>query len=472
MTQNVEQAALGRIAEQVGRRIGIILGRAQTDLARAAAAVIERVGLRDVTELESRLASGRLWDELIDQITVRETYFFRNPEHFDLIRDTILPELERARPEGCQLRIWSAGCASGEEAYSLAILLRERGLDDAHVLGTDISQSALLAARAGRYREWSFRAIEPGLLPRHFRQEQKEYVVRDEVRARVTFTALNLLEPDAEEATAIGPFDLILCRNVMIYFDSDGIERLERRLFDALALGGWLLTGPSDPLLGHHTPLDVVTLPMGVCYRKRHAMLPEPAPRPLLELPPLESPRPHAATPAAMPREDRDIESVRARARAAFDGAEYGRAITIARSRPEDAELAVLEVRSTWNRQDAIAAEQCCAHLLRRHALSAELQYLHAMTLLECHRLPDALRAVRSALYLDRNLPIAHFAHGAILERLNDLEGARRAYRNTYDACTKREPDEALTLGDGIVAQGLSNAAAHALKELARRCPA
>jgi chemotaxis protein methyltransferase CheR len=146
--------------------------------------------------------------------------------------------------------------------------------------------------------------------------------------------------------------------------------------------------------------------------------------------------------------------------------------IALARTLPDDLDLAVLEVRATWNSDGARDAERACERALRRHAMSAELHYLHAMTLMETRRLPDALRAIRRALYLDRTLAIAHFAHGTILERQNDLEGARRAYRNTYEGCKQRPPDEPIALGDGIVAEGLCKAAAYALKELAERCPA
>jgi chemotaxis protein methyltransferase CheR len=470
MTSAADDASLDRIAELVRERTGILTRRAPAELARAAHSVIEHVGLRDLNALQGRLAQGELWEELLDQVTVRETYFFRNPEHFDLIRDTILPALRLARDPIKRLRVWSAGCASGEEVYSLAILLHEQGLlEDSQLIGTDVSERALVTARAGRYREWSFRAIDRALVPRYFRREQQEYIVADELRKHATFQYLNLLAEQTNPAQAIGPFDLILCRNVMIYFGPEGIARLERRLFDALAPGGWLLTGPSDPTLGQAAPFEVVMLPHGVGYRRAPAPRFTPSvPEPCATLAPSSPASPPPAPIALAPATG---ESLHDQAVAAFEHADYARAISIAQTRPEDLQLAILAVRATWNLDGAKLAERSCALALRDHALSAELQYLHAMTLLECKRMPDALRAVRCALYLDRSLAIAHFTHGAILERLNDVEGARRAYRNTYEGCTKFQPDEVVALGDGIVAEGLRNAAAHALEELAKRCP-
>lgn len=472
MTHLAETSAFDRIAELVTRRTGILTTRAQTDLARAAQDVIERVGLRNIAELENRLAAGAFWEELLDQVTVRETYFFRNPEHFELIRDTILPALQRARHPIRRLRAWSAGCASGEELYSLAILLHERGLlEDAYLIGTDVAPRALAAARAGRYREWSFRAIDRELMPRYFRQERQEYVICDELRKHVTFAHQNLVDQPDNGADDTMTFDLILCRNVMIYFDPESVARLERRLFEALAPGGWLLTGPSDPLLGQRAPFEVVMLPLGMCYRR--------APEPAFTLRPRKrfssrlpvSPLSVRPAPSLPPNDSASIESLREQATAAFERAEYARAIAIAHPLPDDEALAVIEVRATWNLVGANPAERICALALHRHAMSAELHYVHAMTLLEEKRLQDALQAVRCALYLDRTLAIAHFAHGAILERLNDVEGARRAYRNTYEGCKKLKADDVVAFGDGIVAEGLCNAASHGLKELAKRCP-
>jgi chemotaxis protein methyltransferase CheR len=477
MTEAWSSPELERIARLVARRTGIVTSRSHADLERAARDVVKLVGLRNVNELADRLAAGALWEELIDQITVRETYFFRSPEHFELMRSRILPALSRERPPSHHLRVWSAGCASGEEPYTLAIVLDQCGLlQDSTVLGTDLSQQALAKAREGRYREWSFRSSDPALVQPYFRQEQTERVVCDALREHVRFSQLNLVEGDTEAAwSALGQFDLIFCRNVLIYFDAASVAQVERRLFDALAPGGWLVTGPSDPPFGHSSQLESVLHEHGVCYRRRalHESVPKPARRSApLPLPLSIASAPSLPAPSVPPPRRADPDRSYRDATGALERADYPRVLAIARNEPEDLRLSVLGVRATWNQSGAAAAEHACAHALAAHPLSSELHYFHAMTLMDCKRLSDALRAVRHALYLDRSLTIAHFAHGAILERLHDLDGARRAYRNTYEACTRHLPDEALALGDGIVAQGLKNAAAHALQELAKRCSA
>ncbi|HKU41470.1 MAG TPA: protein-glutamate O-methyltransferase CheR [Polyangiales bacterium] len=474
MSRRWSSPALQQIAELVAQRTGIATERNPDELERAARQIVQARGLRDLDQLAARLSAGKEWEELIDQVTVRETYFFRSPEHFEYVATHVLPALDAMRAPGHPLRIWSAGCASGEEPYSLAILLdREGKLENASIFASDVSQAAIERARAGRYREWSFRAMQPELVDRYFESEGAERVIAPELRAHVNFSRLNLLDLDTPEAAfAHGPFDLIFCRNVLIYFDSQSVARIERALFDVLSPGGFLIGGPSDPPLGQASKLEVVLHERWVCYRK--PVLPPPAESPaLLPLPaatsPLLVPEPRAA---ARPKRDSSAADAYADAEAAFQRADYARVIEIARRKPSDVRLCILGTRAVWNLSGASEAERTCQQALRKHGLSAELHYLHAIALVDCDRLHEALRAVRQALYLDRALTIAHFAHASILERLQNVEGARRAYRNTYFACSKHAPDEALPLGDGIVASGLANAAARALEELSKRCPA
>jgi chemotaxis protein methyltransferase CheR len=209
-------------------------------------------------------------------------------------------------------------------------------------------------------------------------------------------------------------------------------------------------------------------LPHGVCYRR--------APEPVVPHRRFDSRGPKSSPPIrvapSLPSSaSTSSEACCERAAAAFERAEYARVIAIAQPLPDDETLAVFEVRATWNLDGANQAERVCTRALHAHPMSTELHYLHAMMLLESKRMQDALRAVRCALYLDRTLAIAHFALGAILERLSDFEGARRAYRNTYEGCKKYQPDDPVAFGDGIIAEGLCNAASHALEELAKRCP-
>jgi len=233
--------------------------------------------------------------------------------------------------------------------------------------------------------------------------------------------------------------DLILCRNVLIYFDRETVGRVARRLFDALAPGGWLVTGPSDPSLVDAAPFEAVATEAGVLYRRA----PAPA-EPVLVAPAPPLPR---ADPAWDPRHARAAgpDEVVAPARRA-------------RPRGADAAASALHVRALAN-LDPSTAERACAEASAHHPLSAELHYLRALLLLDLGRDAEAAEAARRVLYLDGSLAAAYLTLGTILRRLGDREGARRAYRNARALCAARSPDEVVALTDGERAVRLFEAA-------------
>jgi chemotaxis protein methyltransferase CheR len=198
---------------------------------------------------EGREELGRM----VDALTTNKTSFFREEPHFVFLREIALPAL-LARGE--RIRFWSAGCSSGEEPYSLAILLLEAvpniGLRDVRILATDISRNMLGRAQEGVYGKGQVKEIPPGLRSRHFdpiqagSREEPRFKVRREVMDLVAFSHLNLMRPWPMK----GPFDVILCRNVMIYLDRPTREHLVRRFTDLLPSGGYLMVGHSESLNG------------------------------------------------------------------------------------------------------------------------------------------------------------------------------------------------------------------------------
>jgi len=183
---------------------------------------------------------------LIDVITTNKTSFFREPEHFNYLRDNILPKLTNRR-----LRFWTAACSSGEEPFSLGILLREYLSDidfrDVKILATDISTKMLEKARTSVYGEEEVRHLPPLLLQKYFtrvREPPRSWQVKNDVRAIVRLARLNLMDTWPMK----GPFDVIFCRNVMIYFDKPTQETLINRFWDFLGPGGYLFVGHSEGL--------------------------------------------------------------------------------------------------------------------------------------------------------------------------------------------------------------------------------
>ena len=182
----------------------------------------------------------------------------------------VLPEIARRRGSKHQLRAWSASCASGEEAFSLAILFEREGIaDQSQLVATDISRSALAKARQAIFGGWSLRGESPHLALPYLTPVGKDYRLDEKIRRRVALSHLNLaLNAYPSFASGIWGMDLILCRNVLIYFDRPMVRQVAQRLFRTLAEGGWLITASSDPPLWEDAPFEVVTTEEGVFYRR------------------------------------------------------------------------------------------------------------------------------------------------------------------------------------------------------------
>jgi chemotaxis protein methyltransferase CheR len=207
-------------------------------------------------------------EEIIERVTTNETYFFREQYQLDAFRFEILPELLERQPRGRRLSIWSAGCSSGEEAYTIAMLILETGKFggwDIRVFGSDISKRVLATARKGVYGSASFRSTDPRLQRRWFREVDGKHQVRDEVRQLVSFGQINLVE---DASVLLGDVDVIFCRNVLIYFDQASRRRVIDTLYRKLNKGGYLLLGHSESLINLTTAFELVHLKNDMVYRK------------------------------------------------------------------------------------------------------------------------------------------------------------------------------------------------------------
>ena len=453
----------GLVYELVQRRAGLLAPSCVPAAEEGIDRAMQRAGCTELCAYAARLSTDPgAFDDLLTELTIGETYFFRTHEHFDFLREHALPELRRLRGPGHTVRAWSAGCSSGEEPYSLAVLLRQEGFGERmEVLGTDISRAALARAQEAHYSAWSLRGEGARHMQPFLRLEGKRYVLEPEVRQRVRFSYLNLaldLWPSPE--SGIHQLDIIFCRNVLIYFTRSTIEAVARRLHESLAEGGFLVTGPSDPTLMGLAPFEPVLLPWGVAWRRpptgsvRAVLPPAPAfvppPPPAILSPPPLPLAPPPAVPVTAPRGDALEPARQALARGNWTEAAQ-RADTAAQS-PEAAMMAVRALANVDPRQAVIA----CAEAAARYPLSVELRYLEAVLLLGQGRLDEAERSVRQVLYLDSTLAAAHFTLGLVLRRLGDTAGALRAFRNTERLCAALPPDTAVPLAEGERAGALA----------------
>lgn len=204
-----------------------------------------------------------------EALTTNETYFFREPAQLRSFGEEVLPSLARTRAGERRLRVWSAGCSSGEEAYTVAILLRASGLFagwDVGVLGTDIARKVLATARAGVYGPHAFRGVDAEAMIRWFQPSGEKWTVDDAVRRIVSFGHLNLLDEAA--VALVEPVDCILCRNVLIYFDAPARRQVLQSFLRALRPGGWLLLGHAESLVNLTADFEMVQLEGDLAYRK------------------------------------------------------------------------------------------------------------------------------------------------------------------------------------------------------------
>lgn len=192
------------------------------------------------------------YEFLIDNLTVNVSEFFRNPETFRTIEKGVIPSIVKYRSGSLirSIRIWSAGCAAGEEAYSLAILLHRALKTDfnkyrVRIIGTDIDAQSLEKARKGIYNENSLKNLDPGTKERYFLKQGDKYQVIDELKSIAQFKHHDLIS-----SSKIEFFDLIVCRNVMIYFKKDIQEQLQLNFYKALEKGGYFIIGKSETVLG------------------------------------------------------------------------------------------------------------------------------------------------------------------------------------------------------------------------------
>ncbi|MBB4184374.1 chemotaxis protein methyltransferase CheR [Sinorhizobium terangae] len=421
-------APSSNFAEQVAYRVGLSLPASRKGyVASAIARLMVRRGIGDSRLFLDRLGlDAELTDDAVAAITVGETHFFRGPDQFQLIRQTILPELRRRQSDGSPVRIWSLGCATGEEPYSLAILCDEEGLlGDVRISAADISRRALAIAKAAEYGEWSLRNTDHKQRKRHFTSCDEGFRLHERLRRRVEFAHLNL---GTDELPApekqLADFDLILCRNVLVHLDAIAVPRIARQLLACLADGGWLLTAPADPPLWKYAPFETSVTPAGVVYRRIIA-------------------HPHATRSSIS-----CATSVHGQTKKPVAHVPPVRAcVGDARKELGDQTFKAIarQIRSHFDMGETREAARLAAQATESHPLSAELHFLHALSQMANEETAAAAAALRRVVYLDSTLAAAQFFLGACLKD-SDPQAALRSFENVRLICISRPPQERVSL--------------------------
>lgn len=442
-------------------------------------------------------------ETLAVHLTVGETYFFRDPSSFDLLGGAVLPALvTSAGGRDMTLRVWCAGCSSGEEPYSIAIALHRflPNIADwrVRILGTDINPVALQKAVRGEFREWSFRSTPEHLRDRYFEPAgDRTWKVVPEIRKMVRFSYLNLVRdsyPSTDTETNL--MDLVFCRNVLMYFSAEQTRMVAERLQGAVGPDGWLFVGASEASRSLFPNLGVVSTPQAILFRKSSAPPLAGCSRDDSEMTPyrpreLRSSRAESAaahqpqrvqaakgaeTSKKEPPKQRYVpETAQIGSEARTPEEESQAAISKAKARwaegrPSEAERIALEVLQLGENSEALelVARICaddgrlepgltwCDRAIAADRLNASLRFLKASIVQELGNATDAVRLFKEVLYLDPSHVMAHYALANQYRRMGRTKDAALHFRNAMTLLSDYPEDELLAGPDGFAAGRLS----------------
>jgi chemotaxis protein methyltransferase CheR len=433
-----------RVRDLVESRCGLFFGESRRTSLQASIGVrMQHLGLDDGAAYYERLRGESADDEfrkLIHLVTITETCFLRDPAQFRLLRHHLIPSVlvDRERDGTRAVRIWSAGCSSGEEPYSVALTLRDMGLHLTHqdwtfdILGTDLNTERLDVARRGVYGARAVRNVEGNWLRRFFDPSGDQFQLKDDIRRSVRFREGNLTSDRSMGAPPAGA-DIIVCKNVAIYFRAEATRRLVERLYDALNDGGYLLLGHSESLWQMESGFTLVEHDGVFCYRKEQ----------------------RSRTPPRVP-----LAAI-----AEQQTGQYERCLEAFRNGAWDqAETDVRElIRASWTfvpghlllgglyaqRGRYGEARAQAERVLGLNDMDARAYLLLGMIDARAGRSADAVVSLRRALYLDDALALAYFWLGSLYRDRGDIDRAcgehlelvRRHQQHTLDFTEEFEPD-------------------------------
>lgn len=444
---------LSQFSECIAARLGLYFPKERwRDLQRAIGAIAQELQFSDADVCVQWLLSSALTRHQIEivasHLTVGETYFFREKGSFDALETHILRPLIRSRQSSDRhLYIWSAGCSTGEEAYSVAILLNRLLPDrtdwDITILATDINPRSLRKASLGIYDDWSFRDSSPALQEEYFRRTKDGcFEIMPQIKALVTFAYLNLADdvyPSVESNTQV--MDIVLCRNVLMYFEPKRAQAIIERLCRSLVEGGWLIVSPVETSLVVQPEMIAVELADAIFYRK--STRPGRGHRDLRRS---ESTQRQGAAPAPTQQE----VAVRRAASHDAEGAEWARAVLA--HKPRNVETMALLTRAYANQGRLAEAVQWCNRMIVADKLNPTWPYLLASILQEQGQTEAAIAALKRTLYLDHEHALAYFALGNLLRRQGRHRESSRHFRTALSILRGYAHNHVLPESEGITA--------------------
>ncbi len=423
--------------------------------------------------IDTARESKEVMQDIVNCLTIGESYFFRNRPHFEALSETVFPDLIQEAKKERRLKIWCAGCATGEEPYSLAILLRERFPEvkewDITITATDINTRFINLAKEGVYSRWSFRGVDEDLIWKYFFEENpNQFRLHADIRRMVQFRRFNLAELPYVGRLPERDYDLVMCRNVLIYFTFQFANEIIGSFADVTHPGSYLFVGHSEafPALSQ---LDVI-YSHATYYYRYHQIAGEQAdrqsiaPGPTLSIPgigvktivpksPLPAPGLKHGYTMPLDGEERKPRSRNSMLREARDNLNITKELEQARKRANEGEIA-----ETYERLTALAAGP--------GKLDYRVHFLRSIIADQAGRLKESVMSLKQAIFLQKSFVIGHFYLGVIHQREGQYTDSARCFRNARNLAQKLPDDHVLDEAEGLTAGRLKEIVAARFEEV------
>jgi len=493
MIQDTSETLLSKLSQFVAKHMGLHFPKERfSDLERGIGYAAREFDFNDAESCIGWLLSSKIKKSQIDilasHLTVGETYFFRDENVFNALELHILPELIHSRRKtGKRLRLWSAGCASGEEPYSLAILLLKMIPDlsdwNITILATDINPRFLKRASDGIYTKWSFRGTPEWVKDRYFRRTKDgHYRIDPLIKKMVRFSYLNLMDDCYPSLTNnTNAMDVIFCRNVVMYFAEEYVRQVIGRMYRSHAKAGWMIMSPGEMHQQFYSQFNTVHLQGAILYRKDDRQAPTEELTELqttLPIPetPVDSqtypqqeilfpeqmdttdeiiPQPLEALPEP-PETQAPAQPFYEGALASFERGHYAEAaeilLELLSNDQSNPNAMALLARTYANQGDLSGALEWCEKAISTDKLNPSFHYLLSTIMAELGRVEDAIAALKNVLYLDYNSVLAYFALGNINRQQGKLKEAEKNFDNAISLLSGMQTEETLPESEGITA--------------------
>ncbi|MEI6622256.1 MAG: protein-glutamate O-methyltransferase CheR [Actinomycetes bacterium] len=463
MNGNSEAASLAQAAGWIADYMGLHSpAERSSDLRRRLNKVAPELGFASIDDLTTAMLAGGLsaaqLDYLVSALTVGETYFMRHRQAFEALTQTVVPDLLGGEPRSRPLRIWSVGCSNGAEPYSLSIVLSHAqspsGEFAFEVLATDIDREALALARAGVFNSWALRDTPASVITECFDERSAgQFVLRQQYRQPVSFDYFNLVGQSVSPTPGQRGFDVIFCRNVLIYFSPEHRAMAAETLQGALVDGGYLFVAPAEVNTGLFPKLVPRELDGGFVFQKVTQATQTTAPGSTRKSGGRSPARRAVQQIARSPKVAQKPPVTRSTATARPTAAAQ-------RPDPEDSDASnfFARMRLLADEGNIAAALELCEAAGTEMGLSASYHFLHASLLQELQRWEDASAALKRALYLDGDHVMASFVLGNIELRSGNARSARSRFAAVARTLDQLPADYLLPDSGGMSAAELRGA--------------